>query len=198
MSTTVLIKSSSGITSVPVEAKHISERRLFITGNINAGSAVEFMKQMMYLNSEGDAPISVFINTDGGEINSGMLMYDVIVGSKAPIRMYCTGMAYSMGAVLFSCAGERYMLPNSEIMIHQPLLLGGQVSGNASSIKSVSDSLLETKKKMNRILALHTGRTEEEVDEQTAYDHFFTAEEAIAWGLCDGVKTFGEMMEESL
>src|SRR5699024_8460202 len=112
------------------EAKHMSERRLFITGEISSDTAVDFMKQMMYLNAEGDSPISIFINTPGGEINSGMLMYDVIVGSKAPIRTYCTGVAYSMGAVLFACAKERYMLPNSELMIHQPLL-GGRVSGNA-------------------------------------------------------------------
>ena len=195
MSIPVLIKRSSGIISVSIEAKHMSERRLFITGEISSDTAVDFMKQMMYLNAEGDSPISIFINTPGGEINSGMLMYDVIVGSKAPIRTYCTGVAYSMGAVLFACAKERYMLPNSELMIHQPLL-GGRVSGNASTIKSVSDSLLEIKEKMNKILALHTGRTIEEVNEQTSYDHFFTAEEAIHWGLCDGIKNFSEMMGE--
>lgn len=195
MSVPILIKSSSGVTSVSIEAKHMSDRRLFIIGEINSSSAVDFMKQMICLNAEGDSPISVFINTPGGEINSGMLIHDVIVGSKAPVRTYCTGMAYSMGAVLFACAKERYMLPNSELMIHQPLL-GRRVSGNASTIKSVSDSLLETKEKMNKILALHTGRTIEEVNEQTAYDHFFTAEEAINWGLCDGIKSFSEMMEE--
>lgn len=195
MSAPVLIKSSSGITAVSIESRHMSDRRLFITGEINSDTALDFMKQVMFLNAEDNSPISVFINTPGGEINSGMLMYDVIVGSEAPVRMYCTGKAYSMGAVLFACAKERYMLPNSELMIHQPLL-GGQVSGNASSIKSISDSLLETKARMNKILALHTGRTEAEVDKQTAFDHYFTAKEAIDFGLCDGIKNFKEMMEE--
>lgn len=188
------MKSSGGITSIEMDCKFIGDRKVFIQGEINDNKAMDFMKQIMYLNGEEDTPIAVYINSLGGDINSGMLMYDVIVTSNAPIKMFCTGRAYSMGAVLFACAKERYMLPNSELMIHQPLL-GGQVGGNASSIKSISDSLLETKTRMNKILALHTGRTEEEVDEQTTYDHYFTPEEAVEWGLCDKIVSFKEMME---
>lgn len=194
MGTLVQSKSSSGITTVPIDSVHLSERRIFIIGDIDSEMALEFMKKVLYLNTEdSSSPISVFINSPGGEITSGMLMYDVIVGSKAPIKMFCTGRAYSMGAVLFACAGERYMLPNSELMIHQPLL-GGRLNGNASSIKSISDSLLETKDRMNRILAKHTGQSVEEVDKQTAFDHYFTAQEAIDWGLADGIKSFDEMI----
>ena len=136
----ILIRSSSGITQVPVETKLLSERRIFIEGEITANTAMEFVKQMLYLNIESEETITVFINSPGGEINSGLLMYDAIVGSKAPVRTICMGKAYSMGAVLFTCAKERFMLPNSELMLHQPLL-GGRVSGNASSIRSISDSL---------------------------------------------------------
>lgn len=191
----VLIRSSSGITQVPLESRLMSERKIFIEGEIEAGMALEFMKKIMYLNSENDdAPIAVCINSPGGEINSGMLMYDTIIGSKAPIRMYCTGRAYSMGAILLVCAKERFVLPNSEIMIHQPLL-GGCVNGNANSIQSISDSLLEIKKKMNKILSKHTGKTEQEIDEATRYDHYFAPEEAVAFGLCDEIVSFHKMME---
>ena len=190
----ILEKSSSGPTQVPLESKLFSERKLFIEGSIDSESAFDFMKKIMYLNLENNKPISVYINSTGGEINSGLLMYDVIQSSKAPIQMLCTGKAYSMAAVLFASAPKRYMLPNSELMIHQPLL-GGQVSGNASSIQSISDSLLETKEKMNRILAKHTNNPISKIDDATRFDHYFTPEQSIDFGLCDKILTFDQMME---
>ncbi|MGI6095682.1 MAG: ClpP family protease [Lachnospiraceae bacterium] len=198
MSVPVLMKSSSGIAPVSIESKHMSERRLFITGKINGDSALDFMKQVMYLNAEDEkTPISVFINSPGGEIDHGLLMYDVIVGSKAPIHMFCTGDAYSMGAVLFACGKERYMLPHSKLMLHEPLL-GEKIGGNASSIKSISDGLLEAKMMINQLLAFHTGKTEEEMDKLTSSEHYFTAQEAMDMGLSDGIKSFEEMMEVCL
>ena len=100
--------------------------------------ANEFIKKIMLLNIESTTePIDVLINSPGGEINAGLLMYDVIQASKAPIRTYCIGTAYSMGAVLFACGIHgRYMLPHSELMLHEPLL-GNRVGGNASSIRSI-------------------------------------------------------------
>nr|WP_294468296.1 ATP-dependent Clp protease proteolytic subunit [uncultured Sellimonas sp.] len=190
----LLMKGSGGITQVPLESKMLQERHIFIEGEIRPEMAVRFLKQMMYLNMEGTDPVSVYINSPGGEVNSGFLMYDVIVGSRAPVRMFCTGKAYSMGAMLFACAKERYMLPNSELMLHQPLL-ESRVGGNVSSIRSISDSLLETKEKMNRIFSRHTGKTEKEIDEATGYDHYFTPEEAVDFHLCDQIVTFQTMME---
>lgn len=190
----ILIRSSSGITQVPVETKLLSERRIFIEGEITANTAMEFVKQMLYLNIESEETITVFINSPGGEINSGLLMYDAIVGSKAPVRTICMGKAYSMGAVLFTCAKERFMLPNSELMLHQPLL-GGRVSGNASSIRSISDSLLETKRKLNKLIAIHTGKTEKEIDEATGFDHYYSPDEAVDFHLADKVICFSEMEE---
>ena len=99
-----------------------------------------------------------------------------------------------MGAVLFAAGKERYMLPHSKLMLHEPLL-GERIGGNASSIKSISDSLLETKSMMNKLLAFHTGKTEKEMDKLTSYDHYFTAKEAVEMGLADGIKDFGEIME---
>ncbi|MCI8582942.1 MAG: ATP-dependent Clp protease proteolytic subunit [Dorea sp.] len=196
MSTPVLLKSSSGVQTVSIESKLMSDhRRLFITGEINADSAMDFFKQVMFLNLENDKePIFVFINSPGGEIDNGLLIYDAIVGSKAPICTFCSGCAYSMGAVLFACGKERFMLPHSKLMLHEPLL-GEKIGGNASSVKSISESLLETKGMMNKLLAFHTGKTEAEMDELTSYDHYFSAQEAVKMGLADGIKNFKEMME---
>ncbi|EJZ71464.1 ClpP family protease [Lachnoanaerobaculum sp. OBRC5-5] len=194
MSTSTLIKTNSGITQVSLEAKFFSKRCININGEITDESAVDFTDKILELNLESNEPITVLINSIGGEINSGLLMYDAIVGSKAPVRMICRGKAYSMGAVLLACAGKRYMLPNSELMLHQPML-GGRVSDNASSIKSISDSMLETKKKINSLLAKHTGKTEEEIDKATDFDHYFSPDEAIAFNLCDEIIEFSKVID---
>jgi ATP-dependent Clp protease, proteolytic subunit ClpP len=194
MSTSTLIKTNSGITQVSLEAKFFSKRCININGEITDELAVDFTDKILELNLESNEPITVLINSPGGEINSGLLMYDAIVGSKAPVRMICRGKAYSMGAVLLACAGKRYMLPNSELMLHQPML-GGRVSGNASSIKSISDSMLETKKKINSLLAKHTEKTEEEIDKATDFDHYFSPDEAIAFNLCDEIIEFSKVIE---
>lgn len=192
----VLVKSSNGITQVSADSKLLSQRKVFIEGEITAEAACEFIKKIMILNAEdASKPIDVLINSPGGEINSGMVMYDVIQASKAPIRMFCIGRAYSMGAVLFACGNHgRYMLPHSELMLHEPLL-GNRVGGNSSSIKSISESLLETKRKMNQILAKHTGKSEEEVEKATSYDHYYSPEESKDFGLCDQIVDFSMIME---
>ena len=194
MSSTTLIKNNNGVTQVPLQAKFLGKRCVSISGEINEESAVDLTDKILDLNLESNEPITVLINSNGGEINSGLLMYDAIVGSKAPIRMICRGKAYSMGAVLFACAKERYMLPNSELMLHQPML-GGKVSGNASSIKSISDSMLETKKKINKLLSKHTKKTEEEIDEATSFDHYFSPEESIEFNLCDEIIEFSKVID---
>lgn len=192
----VLIKSSNGITQVPADSRLLSQRKVFIEGEINAESACDFVKKIMILTSEDSSKtIDVLINSPGGEINSGMLMYDVIQASQAPIRMFCIGKAYSMGAVLFASGNNgRFMLPHGELMLHEPLL-GNRVSGNSSSIKSISESLLETKRRMNQILAKHTGKSEEEIEKATSFDHYYSPEESINFGLCDKIVSFDMIME---
>lgn len=191
----VLIKSSNGITQVSVDSKLLSERRIFIDGEITSEIASDFFKKVMLLNAEDiTKPIDVFVNSPGGQISSGMSMYDVIQGSKAPIRMYCIERAYSMAAILFACGNHgRYMLPHSELMLHEPLL-GNRVGGNSSSIKSISESLLEMKRKMNQILSKHTGKSEEEIEEATTYDHYFCPEESKKFGLCDQIIEFNKIV----
>ena len=192
----VLIKSSNGITQVSADSRLLAQRKVFIEGEIDSEAACEFIKKIMILNAEDSSkPIDVLINSPGGEINSGMVMYDVIQASKASIRMFCIGRAYSMGAVLFACGNHgRYMLPHGELMLHEPLL-GNRVGGNSSSIKSISESLLETKRKMNQILAKHTGKSEKEVEKATSYDHYYSPEESIEFGLCDKIVDFNMILE---
>lgn len=192
----IQIKSSNGITLVPMETRLLADRKIFVEGEINAETACEFVKKVMYLNTESsEKSIQVLINSPGGEINAGMLMYDVIQSSKAPIRIFCIGRAYSMGALLFACGNHgRYMLTNSELMIHEPLI-SSRIGGSASSVKSISDSLMETRRKMNRILAKHTGKTDEEIEAATHFDHYLTPEESIEFGLCDEIIDFNVIME---
>ena len=193
----IQVKSSNGIALVPMESRLMATRKIFIEGEINADSACDFVKKVMLLNSEDtQKPIDVLINSPGGEINSGLLMYDVIQASKAPIRMFCIRKAYSMGAVLFASGKHgRYMLPHGELMIHEPLL-GSRVGGHTSSLKSISDNLLETKKKMNKILAKHTGRSEQTIEKASDHDHYFSSEESVAFGLCDEIIDFSRIVED--
>lgn len=193
MNNYTLVKSSSGISQILLEAKHLEKRFVSINGEITEEAAIDFTDKILELNLESDEPINVLINSPGGEINSGLLMMDAITGSKAPIRAICRGKAYSMAAVIFSAAKERFMLANSELMLHQPLL-GGRVSGNASSIKSISDSLLETKAKINQLIASNTGKTVEEIDEATSFDHYFSPKEAVEFNLCDKVICFADII----
>ena len=192
----IQIKSSNGIYLVPMETRFLADRKIFIEGEINSESACSFVKQVMYLNREDPKQsIDVLINSIGGEINAGMLMYDTIQSSRAPIRMFCIGNAYSMGALLFASGRNgRYMLPHSELMLHEPLL-GSRVGGSSSSIRSISDSLMETKRRMNQILARHAGKTEEEMEKATAYDHFFSPQESIEFGLCDGIVGLEQLLK---
>lgn len=186
------VKSSGGITLVPLESRLMAERKVFLEGEIGPETACTFVKQVLLLTEEDrEAPIDLLLNSCGGELNSSMLIYDVIQSSIVPIRTFCIGRAYSMGAVLFACGNHgRYMLPHGELMIHEPLL-GSRIGGSSSSIRSISDSLQESKRKLNQILARHTGRTEEEIERAAGFDHYFDAEESLAFGLCDRIVDFG-------
>lgn len=193
----VEVRSSNGITVMPVETRLLSTNRsIFLEGEINNDSALEFVKQLMLLISEdASKPINVLINSPGGEINSGMLIYDAIHSSIAPIRLFCLGRAYSMAALIFlSGTNGRYMLKNSELMLHEPLL-SGRIGGNTTSIKEISDSLIKTRDKLNKIISTHSGKSIKEVEKATDHDHFYTAEESIEFGLCDEIVDFSRIME---
>ena len=145
--------------------------------------------QLLYLESQDtEKDISLYINSPGGSITAGMAIYDTMQYIKCDVSTICIGMAASMGAFLLTAgaAGKRFALPNSEIMIHQPLISGG-LSGQCTDIKIHSDHLVRTRQKMNEMLAKHTGQPLEKIETDTERDNYMTAEEAQAYGLIDKV-----------
>lgn len=183
-------ESVNGIQEVSLYTNAFSNRKMFLFGPIDEKTVYSFTAQMLYLMEDEQSPIDIYINSPGGEVNSGLAIYDLIQSCKAPINMYCIGMAASMGALIFAGGkkGHRFMLPHSKVMIHEPLIPNG-VGGSASSIKSTADSILQTRELLNGILAKHTGKTLEEINKATDHDNFMTANEAIEFGLCDKVAT---------
>ncbi len=191
----VQVKSSNGLTTIPVESRLMASRKIYVEGDVNPESAVAFTKQVTYLWMEDpQSPIDVFINTPGGEITSGLLMYDIMQTSGLKFRTHCIGRCFSMGAVLLACGTDgRYILPNGEVMIHEPAL-SGSLGGSTSTIHSIAETLLATRAKMNAILANHSNMSIEEVEKETRYDHYLTAEEAVSLGLCDAIRTFDQFL----
>lgn len=181
-------ESANGIQEISLYTNAFSNRKVFLFGPIDEKTVYTFTAQMLYLMEDDQSPIDIFINSPGGEVNSGLAIYDLIQSCKAPVNMYCIGMAASMGALIFAGGkkGHRFIMPHSQVMIHEPLIPNG-VGGSASSIKSTADSILQTRELLNGILAKHTGKTIEEINKATDHDNFMTADEAIEFGLCDKV-----------
>ncbi len=189
-----IVKSSYGITLVPLETQLLSYRKIFIEGTINRESANTVAKQFMLLaNEDREKPVDVFINSTGGQVTSGLMLYDILQSANIPIRTICLGEAYSMAAVIFASGKERLMLPNSKLMLHEPLIQDG-IGGNTTTVKSISDSLIETRYRLNTILAKHTNHSVEEIEQVTNYDHYFSADESVEFGLCDKIIGFDEFM----
>ena len=182
------VESANGTREVLLATRHLMNRNIFLTGEIDMEMANDFLSQFLYLESEGTEPITIYINSPGGEVNAGLLIYDAIQGSELEINMVCTGLAASMAAVIFAGGqpGKRYILNHSKVMIHEPLL-SHWVGGSATSIKNISDSIWETRKTLNEILSIHTGKTVEEIDDATSFDNYMDANKAIEFGICDCV-----------
>ncbi len=193
----IIQRTAAGLDIISLETVNFDRRTLSIRGEITEESAFEFAVAVAHLNSvSGTEPVTVYINSPGGSIDAGLLMYDVIQTSPAPVRLVVLGGAYSMAAVVFASGkAGRYLLPNSKLMLHEPLL-NCPIGGNTTSIKTISDDLLATRDRINGILAKHTGKTVKEIEETTKEDHYFTAEESVSFGLADAVITFGELVKE--
>ena len=190
----VQVKTAGGCSLVPMQTLQLSKRRIYLRGEINMESACAIADQILLLNDESTSKhIDLFITSPGGEVKAGLLIYDVIHSSDAPVRMFCLGEAYSMAAVLFASGSYgRFMLPNSELMLHEPLL-GNAVRGNVSSIRTMSEELLAVSSRINQLLSQHTGRSIEQIEEACSYDHYFDPEESVTFGLADGVASYGQM-----
>lgn len=189
-SPSVEVESHNGIRELSIYTKHLTNRRIFLNGTIDRDLANDIVAQLLYLQEESKEPIYIYINSFGGEINAGLYIYDVLQSITVPVYMYCTGMAASMAAVLLAGGqkGRRFILPHSKTMIHEPLLAEG-VGGSATSIRNISESILETKKIVNGILSKHTGKTLKEVDKATSFDNYMNAEKSVEFGICDKVVT---------
>ena len=188
MSTIYFIEETAkGYEEVKLDSQLLSQRRIFLTGEITAEKAVDFMQMMLYL-SRTNEPIHIYINSSGGNVNAGLAIYDMLQSCKNELRMYCVGQASSMAAVLLAAGqkGRRFILPHSRVMIHEVLLSGG-IGGSATSISRISDSITETRDIVNGILAKHTEKTLEEISRATSFDNTMNAEQAVDFGICDEI-----------
>lgn len=185
-----IVKSSHGITLVPVTSKLLAERKIFIEDEITSASACDIVRSLMLLVKEDpNKPIDIYINSPGGRVDAGLMIYDTLKGMKTEVNLHCIGMAASMAAVILAGGkkGHRYILPHSKTMIHEPLISGG-VGGSASSIQRTAESIMETKRLTVELLAKDTGKKEKEIETAVSFDNYMNAEESIAFGLCDSIE----------
>ncbi len=183
---TVIEKSSNGERVYDIYSRLLKDRIIILTGEINDNTANIIVGQLLYLDSLNNNDISLYINSPGGSISAGMAIYDTMNFIKSPVSTICLGLAASMAAFLLSSGtkGKRFCLPNSEVMLHQPL---GGAQGQATEIKIAAERILRLKKKINDILAKNTGKEVNEIETDTERDYFLTAEEALNYGLIDDV-----------
>lgn len=182
-----ITETAKGIQKIDLEDSLFTGRKIFIQDTILPETAVNFVQAMLHL-SETDEPISIYINSSGGEVTSGLLIYDVIQSCKNEINMYCIGTASSMAALILASGqkGRRFILPHSRVMIHE-VLLGTGVTGSATSISKLSESIMETRDITNSLLAKHTGKTLEEINRATSFDNVMNAGQAVEFGICDKI-----------
>ena len=185
----VIEQTSRGERSYDIFSRLLNDRIIMLNGEVNDASASVVIAQMLYL--EGQVPdkdINFYINSPGGSVSAGMAIYDTMQYIKCDVSTICMGMAASMGAFLLSAGakGKRLALPNSEIMIHQPL---GGAKGQATEILIAAKHIERTRANLNRILSENTGRSLEEIERDTERDNFMTAQEALQYGLVDKVIT---------
>jgi len=186
---TVIEQSGRGERAFDIYSRLLKERIVFLVGPVDDQSANLVVAQLLFLESENpDKDIFFYINSPGGSVSAGMSIYDTMNFIKPNVSTLCLGQAASMGAFLLSAGekGKRFALPNSRIMIHQPLLSGG-LSGQASDIEIHAKELLKLKEKLNRLLAKHCGRDLADLERDTDRDNYMSAEEAKEYGLVDQV-----------
>ena len=186
----VVEQSNRGERSYDIYSRLLEDRIIFLSGQVDDTTSSLVVAQLLYLESKDpDKDIQLYIDSPGGSITAGMAIYDTMQYIKCDVSTICFGMAASMGAFLLAAGakGKRMALPNSEVMIHQPLIGGGGLSGQTTDIKIYTDHLVKTKEKMNRILSERSGQTYEKVCEDTERDNFMTSQEAMEYGLIDRV-----------
>ena len=188
----VIEQTSKGERSYDIFSRLLKDRIIFLGEDVNPTSASLIIAQLLFLESEDpDKEIFLYINSPGGSITDGMGIVDTMNYIKCPVETVCVGLAASMGAVLLTAGekGKRFAMPNSEIMIHQPLIGGGGLQGQATEIKIHADHLVRTREKLNKFLSERTGKPLDVIEKDTERDNYMTAEEALEYGLIDGIMT---------
>ena len=183
----VVEQTGRGERSYDIFSRLLNDRIIFLSDEVNDATASLVVAQLLYLEAhDPDKDISFYINSPGGSVTAGMAIYDTMNFIKCDVSTVCIGMAASMGAFLLSAGtkGKRFALPNSEIMIHQPL---GGARGQATDIKIQADLILRTRDRLNRILAENTGKSVEQIALDTERDNYMTAQQALEYGLIDKV-----------
>ena len=183
---TVIEKSSQGERAYDIYSRLLKNRIIILSGEINDDTANIVIAELLYLDSLNQNDIQLYINSPGGSITSGMAIYDTMNFIKSDVSTTCVGMAASMAAFLLSCGkkGKRYCLPNSEVMIHQPL---GGVQGQATEIDIVARRIINLRKKLNSILAKNTKKTLKQIEKDTDRDYYMSSVEALDYGIIDKI-----------
>ena len=183
---TVIEKNEMGERAYDIYSRLLKDRIIILNGEINDNTANAVVAELLYLDSLGNDDISLYINSPGGSITAGMAIYDTMNFIKSDVSTICVGMAASMGAFILATGanGKRFILPNAEVMIHQPL---GGVQGQATEIEIAAERILKIKKKLNKILAESTGKDINTINNDTDRDHFMDSEEALAYGIVDRI-----------
>ena len=186
----VVEQSNHGERAYDIFSRLLNDRIILLHDQVNSATASVVVAQLLYLEGQDpDKDIYLYINSPGGSVSDGMAIYDTMQYIKCDVSTICTGMAASMGAFLLSSGakGKRIALPNSEIMIHQPLISGSGLSGQVTDIMIHSNYLQRTKERLNKILSANTGKPYEDICRDTERDNFMSAEEALEYGLIDKV-----------
>ena len=186
----VIEQTSKGERSYDIFSRLLKDRIIFLGEDVNPATSSLIIAQMLFLESEDpDREINLYINSPGGSITDGMGIVDTMNYIKCPVSTICIGMAASMGAVLLASGekGKRFATPNAEILIHQPLIGGGGISGQTTEIKIHADHMVRTREKLNKLLSDRTGQSLETIMKDTERDNYMTAEEALNYGLIDGI-----------
>ena len=183
---TVIEKNNMGERAYDIYSRLLKNRIILLSGEIDDDVSNVIIAQLLYLDSISQEDISLYINSPGGSITSGMAIYDTMNYIKSDVTTICVGMAASMASVLLASGkkGKRYILPNAEVMIHQPL---GGVKGQATEIKIVADRILYLRKKLNKILSEKTGKDIKEIEKDTERDYYLNASDALEYGLVDKI-----------
>lgn len=182
----IIRESSRGFDHIPLQDDMLTNRELMIIGQIDAEAVNSLIAQLLHLKREDPEEwVTIYVNSPGGEVTSGLALYDVMQAIPCPLRMVCTGIAASMASVLFAAGDTREMLPHSRLMLHDPLI--ANTGGSALELNAVAEDLMHIRQSMAQIFASHTGRSIEEIFAVTSKDTYFTPQRAIEFGLADKV-----------